>query len=123
MIEEILRQDKNKRITYAVKDKPIINDALIEDARACGLDKITRVISSGVDAPGTLLYLCTKEFLKIYKEADMIISKGQGNFETLSEEKRPIFFLFMAKCPVAAKDVGCALGDIILLYKSSNKYV
>ena len=121
LIEEILRQDAKKKIAYAVKEKPIINDVLMEDARACGLHKIANVISSGVDAPGTIISLCNKEFLKVYREVDMIISKGQGNFETLSEEKMPIFFLFMAKCPVAARDVGCAIGDIILLYKSSKK--
>jgi uncharacterized protein with ATP-grasp and redox domains len=48
--------------------------------------------------------------------ADMILSKGQGNFEALSEEKRPIFFMLMAKCPVVAKDIGCNVGDIVLLF-------
>jgi len=45
----------------------------------------------------------------------MIISKGQGNYETLSDETRPIFFLFMAKCPVIARDVDCKVGEIILV--------
>jgi hypothetical protein len=52
----------------------------------------------------------------MYREADMIISKGQGNFEALSEEKKPIFFMLRAKCSVVAKDIGCSLGDIILLF-------
>ena len=121
LIEEIKRIDRNKKVTYAVKEKPIINDALVEDAYICGIDKIAKVISCGSDAPGTVLSLCSKDFLKVYKEADMIISKGQGNFEALSQEKRPIFFLFMAKCPVVAKDVGCNLGDVILLYHFGRK--
>ncbi len=116
LIEEIKRIDKNKKIIYAVKEKPVINDALIEDARQCGIDKVAQIISSGLDAPGTILRLCSKKFLKIFKKADMIISKGQGNFEALSNVSRPIFFLFMAKCPVVARDVGCNLGDIILLH-------
>jgi len=116
LIEEIKRIYKHKKITYAVKEKPIINDALIEDAYNCGLDKSTTIVSCGVNAPGTILSLCSKEFLKTYKKADMIISKGQGNFEALSEEKRPIFFLLKAKCPVVAKDIGCNVGDIILLF-------
>jgi hypothetical protein len=74
------------------------------------------VISCGADTPGTILSLCSKKFLDIYNGAEMIISKGQGNFEALSTEKRPIFFLFMAKCPVIARDVGCNVGDIILKY-------
>ena len=115
LIEEIKRVDKSKKVTYAVKESPIINDALLEDAYRCGIDKVADVISSGSDAPGTILSLCSKKFLKIYRKADMVISKGQGNFEVLSEEKRPIFFLFMAKCPIVARDVGCNVGDIILL--------
>jgi uncharacterized protein with ATP-grasp and redox domains len=116
LIEEIKRIDQNKEAIYAVKERPIINDALIEDACECGIDKIAKVMSCGSGAPGTILSLCSKEFLKVYKKADMIISKGQGNFEALSEEKKPIFFLFMAKCPVVANDVRCKVGDIILLY-------
>jgi len=120
LIEEIKRSYKSKNIIYAVKEKPAINDALIEDAVTCGIDKIVRVISSGVDAPGTILSLCSKEFLKIYRGADMVISKGQGNFEALSRARRPIFFMFMAKCPVIAREVSCEIGDIVLSY-TGNK--
>lgn len=121
LIEEIRRIDGSKKIIYAVKDSPIINDALAEDAYMCGIDKIAEIVSSGIDAPGTILSLCSKEFMKIYKHSDMIISKGQGNFEGLSEGKRPIFFLFMAKCPVVVQDISnrvsgkCNLRDIVLL--------
>ncbi|MBU1147435.1 MAG: DUF89 family protein [Candidatus Omnitrophica bacterium] len=116
LIEEIKKIDRDKKVIYAVKERPVINDALVEDAYKCGINKIAKVISCGSDAPGTVLSLCSKEFLKVYKEADMVISKGQGNFEALSREKRPIFFLFMAKCPVVAKDIGSNLGDVILFY-------
>ncbi len=118
LIEEIRRIDRNKKIIYAVKEKPVINDALIKDALDCSIDKIAQVISSGSDAPGTVLSLCSKEFLRVYKRVDMVISKGQGNFEALSGTKRPVFFLFMAKCPVIAQDVGCEVGEVILLYRS-----
>ncbi|MFH1504374.1 MAG: ARMT1-like domain-containing protein [Candidatus Omnitrophota bacterium] len=115
LLEEIKRLDPDKKIIYAVKDKPIINDVLLEDARACGIDKITEVISSGCDAPGTIPFLCSNNFLKIYKKTDMVISKGQGNFEALSSQPpAPTFFLFMAKCPVVAKHIGCNQRDIIL---------
>jgi uncharacterized protein with ATP-grasp and redox domains len=120
LIEEIRRIDRDKRIIYAVKEKPIINDALAEDAYQCAIDKVAEIVSSGSDAPGTVLSLCSIEFLKLYREADMVISKGQGNFEALSEERRSIFFLFMAKCHVVARDVGCNRGDIIL-YDNSRK--
>lgn len=125
LIEEIKEADENKNIIYAVKEKPVINDALWEDARVAGIGKTTSIVSSGLNTPGTVLSLCSKKFLKIFKRADMIISKGQGNFEALSDCKRPIFFLFMAKCPVIAQDVRCRLGDVILLHKNKrvNRYV
>jgi len=126
LIEEIKRIDKDKKVIYAVKDRPIINDALIEDAHKCGINKMAQVISCGSDAPATILCLCSKEFLAIFKKVDLVISKGQGNFEALSNAKRPIFFLFMAKCPVIARDVStsvgdCKVGDINLLYHPGKK--
>jgi uncharacterized protein with ATP-grasp and redox domains len=119
LIEEIRRYAGNKKIIYAVKEKPIINDALIDDAYVCGMPEIAGVISCGADAPGTILSLCSRKFLEIYNRAEMIISKGQGNFEALSLEKRPIFFLFMAKCPVIAREVGCNVGEMILIGNSA----
>ena len=119
LIEEIKNLYKGKRIIYAVKEKPIINDALVEDAEKCGIGKTAEIISSGLDIPGTVLSLCSKKFLKIFKNTDMVISKGQGNFEALSYAKKPIFFLFMAKCPVVAMHVGCNVGDVILLYNDN----
>ena len=112
LIEELIKL--NKKIIYVVKDKPVINDALKEDAEFCGIDKIAKVVSNGSDVPGTILKFCSKQFLDFYKKADLIISKGQGNFEGLSDEKIPIFFLFRVKCRVVANDVGSKVGDIIL---------
>jgi len=120
LIEEMKGRNRKVDIVYAVKEKPVINDALVEDARVAEIQKYAKIISSGIDAPGTVLSLCSKEFLKEYRYADMIISKGQGNFEALSDSKRPIFFLFMAKCQVIAKDVGCKVGDVILSYHSGK---
>ncbi|MFA5198756.1 MAG: ARMT1-like domain-containing protein, partial [Candidatus Omnitrophota bacterium] len=91
-----------------------------EDAIACGIDKLARIIPNGSDAPGTILSLCSREFIKIYNKADLVISKGQGNFESLSQEKRPVFFLFMVKCPVVAENSGCRMGDMVLLYNLSK---
>ena len=124
VFDKLLIEELGKNVIYVVRDKPIINDALIEDARDCGVDKIARVISSGSDAPGTVLNLCSREFLEIYHKAPLIISKGQGNFEALSEEKAPIFYLLKVKCPVIAKDIGCKVNDLILksnLLTSSEK--
>ena len=112
LIEEFSRL--KKEIIYVVRDKPVINDALIEDAKTCGIDKYAHIISSGADTPGTILNLCSGEFLKIFRESKLIISKGQGNFESLSKEEAPIFFLFKVKCPIVAQHIGCNVGEMIL---------
>lgn len=114
LIEE-LTEKLGKQVIYVVRDKPVINDALMEDAIFCGINKVAKVISSGSDAPGTILKHCSSEFIELYQNAELIISKGQGNYESLSEENKPIFFLFRAKCPVIAKDVGCKVGDMVLV--------
>lgn len=114
VFDRVLIEELNKEVIYAVRGKPIINDALFEDALRCGIDKCARVISTGCDAPGIVLDLCSNKFRKIFNEAEFIISKGQGNFEALADKRRPIFFLFKAKCSVVAKYLGCNPGDIIL---------
>jgi len=121
LIEEILKNHPDKNIIYVVKEKPIINDALMEDAIQCGIDQLVPVISSGSDASGTVLSLCSPKFLTLFQDADMVISKGQGNFEALSNEERPIFFLFKIKCPVVAESIQGEVGDTVLFYKACRK--
>ncbi|MBN2202006.1 DUF89 family protein [bacterium] len=116
LLEEITRRHPEKEIVVAVKEKPAINDALFRDALDCGLQAAARIVSSGSDTPGTPLSRCSREFLELYRRADMIISKGQGNFETLSDAERPVFFLLLTKCPVIARDIGCAVGDAVLIH-------
>ncbi len=112
LIEELISK---VRVTYVVREKPIINDALMEDALACGIDQVATIISSGSDAPGTILSDCFFDFVKIFDRSSLVISKGQGNYETLSHLDRPlIYFLFKAKCPVVADHAGVQLGDIVL---------
>ncbi len=111
LIEEFC--DK-KEVIYVVRETPIINDAVKKDAIDCGIDKIAKVISSGVGSPGTILKYCSKEFLEIFENADFIISKGQGNYEALSNTREGIYFLFRAKCPVIARHAGAVVGDIVL---------
>lgn len=117
LMEEIKRMHNNIEIFCAVKEKPIINDALIEDAVQCGIGACADILSSGSDAPGTVLSLCGEKFTKTLESADMVISKGQGNFEAFEIEDRPVFYLFMAKCPVVAREAGCGPGDINLIAK------
>jgi hypothetical protein len=110
----LIEQLGSHRVTAAVRGKPIINDALMADARAAGLTDLVPVIDNGSDAPGTVLEDCSDTFKEAFDAADLIISKGQGNFETLSDSDRPIFFLFKAKCPVVAETVDLPLGTHVL---------
>lgn len=114
LIEELVKE-LGKKVIYVVRGKPIINDALIEDAIFCGINKVAKITSSGSDAPGTILKYCSPEFMELYQDAELIISKGQGNYESLSEEDKSIFFLFKAKCQVIAEDVSCKVGDMVLI--------
>ena len=110
----LIEQLPIEKVTVAVRGFPIINDVTITDAQAVGLTKLVKVIDNGSDAPGTILAECSPEFQKRFHEADLIIAKGQGNYETLSDEEKDIFFLLKAKCQVIAEHAGCLLGDVIL---------
>ena len=112
---EILTEQTGIKTRFAVRGGPIINDATLADARAAGLDSCAEIISSGCPAPGTVLELCTPEFRELFASAPLIISKGQGNYETLSENPAPIFFLLKAKCPVVAEHLKANLGELLLV--------
>ncbi len=113
LIEEI---SDHADIVYAVKTKPIINDATVDDAIFCGIDSLAEIVTTA-DTPGTILDRCDPEFIEMYRSADMIISKGQGNYESLSEEGGNIFFMLLAKCPVIAADLGVEIGDAVLKHR------
>lgn len=98
-------------ITLAVRGYPILNDAVMEDALEAGIDRFAAIITNGADVPGTILEECSHEFLEYYKQADLIISKGQGNYETLCDEKKNIYFLFKVKCQLVADHVGLPVGS------------
>lgn len=113
LIEE-LHQVKELEIDFVVREKPIINDATLDDAIAVGMGRVARIVSSGSDAPATILSQCSSEMLKLYYSADVIIAKGQGNYESLDEGPGNIFFLLRAKCTVVAELLGVNVGDAIL---------
>ena len=110
----LIKQLSPEKVTVAVKGSPIINDATMEDAEATGLTELVKVIDNGSDAPGTILEDCSDAFCRRFDEADLVIAKGQGNYETLSEAGRDIFFILKAKCPVIARDIGCHVGSLVL---------
>ena len=103
------------RVTVVVKGGPAINDATMADARQLGLTEQVRVVGNGHDAPGTLVQKSSDEFRQLFRSADLVISKGQGNYECLSDRPEDIVFLLKAKCPVAARHIGCEMGRMVLL--------
>jgi len=103
------------RVVLVVRGAPVLNDATLADAQAAGLHEIVEVIDNGSDAPGTILQDCSSAFCRRFEQADLIIAKGQGNFETLSDAGRHVFFLFRAKCPVIARHAGVEVGTNVLL--------
>lgn len=104
--------DMGHVVTAVVKGSPIINDVTIEDAIEIGLTDICKVIDNGSDAVGTILMWCSPTFVDIYNNAELIISKGQGNFESLYNEERNIFYLFQAKCDVISRWLNLEKGSM-----------
>ncbi len=115
LLRQIRRSFPKVEITVALRDRPILNDATMEDARQIGLDDEFSVVSSGSDAPGTILEDCSDEFLSHFNRAETVISKGQGNYETLSDSPRDVFLLLRTKCVVVARHTGSREGDILLI--------
>lgn len=114
VFDKILIEELNKPVTYVVREIPVINDVTEEEAHFIGIDKVAKIVSSGTTAPGTILDLCDEKFIDMFNNADLIISKGQGNYEGLSSVDRSLFFLLKAKCKVIAINIGVQENDIIL---------
>lgn len=107
---------KHNHVTFAVRGKPVINDVTMEDAIDTGMNSICKIVSNGYDAPSTLLAYCSDEFIQLFKKSDLIIAKGQGNFEGLMDTSHPnLFFMLMAKCEPIAAMIGVNKGDMLVM--------
>ena len=114
---EALRDAGCSRIAVAVRSGPIINDVTAVEAREVGIDSLAEIIESGMVMPGTLLSKATPDFIEAFEAADLVISKGQGNWETLEDCEREVFFLLQAKCPGVAQMKGCRVGSPLLIHE------
>jgi uncharacterized protein with ATP-grasp and redox domains len=119
VFDRILIRELKKPVKYVVRSYPIINDVTMQDAIDSGLDDVAELIESGTCSPGIILNKTTSEFQDLFNSADMVISKGQGNFEGLSGCNRQVFFLLKAKCKVISKHIGVPEGSIILMDSNS----
>ena len=113
LIEEI---SPGKDILYSVRGGPILNDATMEDAIEAGLDRYAKLLSNGSDAPGIILDDCSLKFRREFENADLIIAKGMGNYETLSEicDSR-LFFILLIKCELVARHIGYKKGGAVVM--------
>ncbi|MBP2172993.1 damage-control phosphatase ARMT1 family protein [Methanococcus voltae] len=121
LVEELMNY---ANVTVAVKGKPILNDATMEDAIEAGIPDITKVITSGTDVIGTRFEESSEEFRNEFKNADIVISKGMGNYESLTEYEllknensgsKPIYYIFKAKCEPIAEYNNVNVGANVLL--------
>ncbi|HQE25844.1 MAG TPA: ARMT1-like domain-containing protein, partial [Candidatus Atribacteria bacterium] len=111
LLEEI---SPGRKVFFVVKGGPISNDALLEDAQEAGIDEVAEILATGQAEVGVVLERAPSSLQKLWKEVDMIIAKGQGNFETLSEEEGNIYFLLKAKCIPVARELQVKQGDLVL---------
>lgn len=93
-------------ITVIVRGKDVINDATMEDAKESGLTGYVRCIGNGNGAPGTVFNILSEEAGQALKAADMIISKGQGNFESMVGEGFNPYYIFLCKCELFVRRFG-----------------
>ena len=114
VFDRLLIEELKKPVTYVVRGGPIINDVTVEDAREAGLHQVSKIVTSGLRMPGIDLDECSREFESLYRSAPLVISKGQGNFETLTPPDREIFFMFKIKCEVVARFLSCPVGGLYM---------
>jgi len=111
---DLLAQLPLGNFAVAVRGSPVLNDSTVADAQQAGLPDYCEVISNGSDAPGTVLEDCSPAFREQFAAADLVIAKGQGNYESLAGTDKHIFFLLKIKCDVLSQDLGWPLGSLVL---------
>lgn len=115
-IEELKREFPTLEITFAVRGAPAINDVTVSDAREVNMGEVAEIISSGDSAMGTVMARVSNEFRAAWQAADVVLTKGQGNYESLYlEKKKNLFFLFMAKCKAVADTIGVEKMSVVCL--------
>jgi hypothetical protein len=118
--DRVLIETMDKPTTFTVRAQPVINDATMRDALQAGLDQVATLMSTGSDVPGIVLEDASEDFVELFEQADLVISKGMGNYETLSDVHRPIFFLLKAKCDLVAQHIGVSVGESVLYASNVN---
>lgn len=113
-LREIRKAYPDLRLIYVVRKEPAINDMILEDAREIGMQDVAELMDSGSSFAGTIPELSSEPFRSLFAEADLVVSKGQGNYETLEGISREVFFVFKVKCEVVARYSGLPLGSLVI---------
>ena len=116
VLDKLFLETVNVPQKYFVdRESPVINDITLDDAKMTGMDKIARVLSTGDDSPGAVWESSSKDFRDHFSNADVIISKGQGNLEGLIDVPHEhIFFLLVTKCDLIGERIGTRNGDFVV---------
>lgn len=118
-IRRIKRDYPNIRVVFATRSRPVLNDATVEDAYEVGLDREAEIVSSGCGLPGVALAQTTEQFRNLFQTADLIIAKGQGNYEGLIDTHDDrLFCILRIKCRRVGMDVGAPVGALVLRQKA-----
>jgi len=121
-IETLIKNDiiKKDNIVGVTRGFPVINDVTVEDAKETGLTELIQVIDTGDSTPGVILETSSEEFLSYFRKSDLIISKGQGNFESLQDIKnKRIYFLLITKCSLLAEHTGVPKESFVCLKRGA----
>ena len=108
-------------VTVAARGAPVFNDATLEEAREAGLGKYAKLTTTGCRVPGVSARRCSPEFLKLLAESDVVVLKGQGNFQSFADvakvRGRPAFYLLVPKCGPVARYLGVPVGAKVAVKK------
>ena len=115
LARQIRRERPGCEVIYVVRGGAVLNDVTMEDARQVGMDEVARVMSSGIAAPNTFPDRSSEEFRRAFFDADVIIAKGMGNFESLWQlwQRPGIWYLLMTKCEKVSRLAGCELMSLV----------
>lgn len=115
-IRTIKERYPHLQINFATRGEPIMNDVTEEDAYLVGIDDYANIINNGTDIPGTILEHCSDIFVNAFNQADVIISKGQGNFESLyGNGYNNLYYIFLCKCDLFMDRFGARPNDLVLM--------
>jgi uncharacterized protein with ATP-grasp and redox domains len=113
IFDRVLIESLDIPVLYAVKGGAILNDATHSEAVDAGLDRVAQIVETGSRGPGTILAECSPEFQQLFHESDLVLAKGQANYETLDREGDKVFFLLRIKCPIIGREIGYPVGNLV----------